>query len=39
MDGVEAMGAGLMIADTTAVAWIAITYLIALTWLVSGWMR
>jgi len=27
-----------MIADTTAVAWIAITYLIALTWLVSGWM-
>jgi len=27
-----------MIADTTAVVWIAITYLIALTWLVSGWM-
>jgi len=28
-----------MIADTTAVAWIIITYLIGLTWLVSGWMR
>jgi len=27
-----------MIADTSAVAWIAIIYLIALTWLVSGWM-
>jgi len=28
-----------MIPDTTAVAWLAIAYLIAMTWLVSGWMK
>ena len=41
MAGIKALRAGSvrMIADTTAVAWFVIAYLIAMTWLLSGWMQ